>query len=63
MQRGGSAGVLYPTLGGGGVDGGGYQGQGKTPKKYWRDKAGDEEMWMVQARREESDGGKMKGEK
>ena len=35
----------------------------KNTKEILEGQAGDEEMWMVQARREESDGGKMKGEK
>lgn len=61
MQKGGRAGVLYLTLGGGYV-GGRYQGQGKRPKEFWRDKQrrGDVDG---SAKEEESDGGKMKGEK
>lgn len=59
MQKGGRAGVLYLTLGGG-------MGDTKGKEKHQRNTGGtgrDEEMWMVRARREESDGGKMKGEK
>lgn len=52
---------------GGGLGGlgglGGCQGQGKTPKEILEGQPRDEEMWTVQPRREESDGGKMKGEK
>lgn len=57
-ERGQSRGVVSDT----GWGDGGYQGQGKTPKNTGGT-GRDEEMWMVQARREESDGGKMKGEK
>lgn len=35
MQKGGRAGVLYLTLGGGMGD---TKDTGKTPKKYWRDR-------------------------
>lgn len=59
MQKGGRARVLYLTPGGG-------MGDTKDKEKHQRNTGGtgrDEEMWMVQARREESDGGKMKGEK
>lgn len=59
MQKGGRAGVLYLTLGGG-------MGDSKDKEKRQRNTGGtgrDEETWMVQARREESDGGRMKGEK
>lgn len=59
MQKGGRVGALYLTLGGG-------MGDTKDKEKHQRNTGGtgrDEEMWTVQARREESDGGKMKGEK
>lgn len=59
MQKGGRAGVLYLTLGGG-------MGDTKDKEKHQRNTGGtgrDEETRMVQARREESDGGRMKGEK
>lgn len=60
-ERGQNPGVVSDTGGGEGV--GGCQGQGKTPKEILEGQAGDEEMWTVQPRRGESDGGKMKGEK
>lgn len=65
MQKGGRTPALRLTLGVGvGVGvGGGCQGQGKTPKEILEGQPRDEAMWTVQPRREESDGGKMKGEK
>lgn len=67
MQKGGRTPALRLTLGwgggGGGRGGGGCQGQGKTPKEILEGQPRDEEMRTVQPRREESDGGKMKGEK
>ena len=66
-KKGGRAGVLYltPVWGDGR---GGRRGRGgtKDKEKHQRNTGGtgsDEEMWMVRARREGSDGGGMKGEK
>ncbi len=57
-ERGQSRGVVSDSVGG--------WEDTKDKEKRQRNTGGtgrDEEMWMVQARREESDGGKMKGEK
>lgn len=59
MQKGAELGCLYLTLGGG-------KGDTKDEEKHQRNTGGtsqDEDMWMAQARSEESDGRKMKGEK
>lgn len=63
-ERGQNPSVASDTgLGVGGGALGGCQGQGKTPKEILEGQPRDEAMWTVQPRREESDGGKMKGEK